>query len=66
MEINIHAGFSGSPMKRVVCPDCGAGGGNRSPCWCHKCHEVGVKVMMLPACNDRLTCNWSELVKGVL
>lgn len=53
-------GYSFKNIMRVVCPDCGAGGGNRGPCWCHKCHELGIKVLMLPACNETIEKNWTE------
>ena len=42
-------------ITRVVCPDCGAGGGSDSPCWCHVCDS---KALMLPEHS-----NWSEHYK---
>lgn len=44
---------------RVVCPDCGAGGANSGPCYCHKCNY---DVMMLPEAADGITYNWLECV----
>lgn len=38
---------------RVVCPDCGTGGANEYPCFCHVCDD---RVLMLPA-----TQNWNEV-----
>lgn len=64
MEINIHAGFKDKPMRGVVCPECGAGGGSRYPCWCHKCHDKGEKVLMIPSVNKfTFVQSWSEIVK---
>lgn len=45
------------PMTRVICPDCGSGGGSTYPCWCHVCNY---RVLMLPATNDRIKSNWGE------
>lgn len=41
---------------RVICPDCGQGGANRGPCYCHNCDY---QVMMLP-CDNTKTYNWVE------
>lgn len=51
------------PMTRVMCPDCGSGGGNQYPCWCHECHNLGNKVLMLPAGNTHIKSNWTEHFK---
>lgn len=41
---------------RVICPDCGSGGANGGPCYCHVCDY---RVMMIP-CNNNRTYNWIE------
>lgn len=62
-QINMAKGFNNKKCIGVTCPECGAGGGNKYPCWCHFCHEKGEKVMMLPSCNKRIISNWSESIK---
>ena len=52
--------LSSLPMTGVTCPDCGHGGGSEYPCWCHKCHKLGEKILMLPSTNGRITSNWGE------
>lgn len=64
VELNMARGFSGLKIQGVVCPDCGAGGGSRNPCWCHECHKKGVKVLMLPSVNKfTYVSSWSESYK---
>lgn len=64
MEINMAKDFLHfGKMIGVVCPDCGMSGANKYPCWCHRCHENGVKVLMLPSVNRKITSSWSELHK---
>lgn len=63
MELNIP-NYSGK-MRQVACPDCGALGGNKGPCWCHECHKDGQKVMMLPSWNGFIHANWCEVGENV-
>ena len=48
------------PRVRVVCPDCGAGGANNGPCYCHIC---SYEVMMLPE-QGRVLRNWGEFERS--
>lgn len=64
-KINIHKGFTGLPMRQVTCPECNQGGGSEYPCYCHRCHESGEDVMMLPSSNGRIVSNWCEVLPRV-
>lgn len=66
MEVNVHlpGGCSGLKMQGVVCPECGMGGGSSYPCWCSRCHDNGVKVLMLPSVNGfTYVSSWPESYK---
>ncbi|UOW66319.1 hypothetical protein vBAspALolek_37 [Aeromonas phage vB_AspA_Lolek] len=45
---------------RVRCPDCGQGGANGGPCYCHQC---GFAVMMLPI-HLGVLMNWAEYAEA--
>lgn len=64
-KLNIHVGFHNAPMRRVICPECGNGGGSPWPCYCHRCVEKGEEVMMLPSSNNRIISNWCEVAPNV-
>ncbi|AII27470.1 hypothetical protein B8b_019 [Pseudoalteromonas phage B8b] len=56
--MNIQYGVPDLPRRTgVTCPDCGAGGGSKLPCWCYVCEY---RVMMLPSVNGYINSNWSE------
>ncbi len=56
--MNIQYGIPELPnFTGVTCPDCGAHGGSKKPCWCYVCED---RVMMLPSVNDHIKSNWSE------
>lgn len=59
--MKLNANYFACKTTRVICPECGAGGGNSGPCYCHNCDG---RVMMLPACNDRITGNWIEHLRN--
>jgi hypothetical protein len=59
MEVNHTKGYVRSDGRdshiRVICPDCGSGGGSHYPCWCSECEP---RVLMVP-----YRSNWNEVFK---
>lgn len=55
---NPSACYNLPQRTRVVCPECGSGGANSGPCYCHVCEDP---VMMLPEHG-----NWGEFVRRIV
>jgi len=52
----------GEYRVRVMCPECGAGGGQDLESYHPKCHICEKDVYMQPANNTEIVCTWNEAV----
>lgn len=43
---------------RVICPECGTGGGHNMNSYQPKCHKCG--ALMQPGSNKKVECGWHE------